>query len=134
MVIDTNVLAHAAFGAGAIKAEALAVLGFVDVISAPDSLHAELAQTAWRMCRVAGLDPEAAASGLAVATRLVAHCVSTASLSEEAFLLALRVGHAAYDTLFVVLAQRLGTKLVTYDERVLALFPDVAVHPSQLLG
>jgi predicted nucleic acid-binding protein len=41
---------------------------------------------------------------------------------------------AAYDTLFVELAVRERKPLVTFDAKLLATFPDVAVRPHILIA
>jgi predicted nucleic acid-binding protein len=41
---------------------------------------------------------------------------------------------AAYDTLFVELAVRERTRLVTFDAKLLAAFPNVAVRPNRLVA
>jgi predicted nucleic acid-binding protein len=40
----------------------------------------------------------------------------------------------AYDTLFVELAVREGKPLLTFDAKLLATFPDVAVRPHLLVA
>jgi predicted nucleic acid-binding protein len=52
------------------------------------------------------------------------------SLWSSALVLATRHRHSPHDTLFVALAERLDCPLVTYDQRVLELFPQVAVTPD----
>jgi len=42
-------------------------------------------------------------------------------------------GVFAYDTLFVELADRMGTPLVTFDQRLLDEFPKLAKRPAALL-
>lgn len=44
--------------------------------------------------------------------------------------LAIRSGCSTYDAEFVVLAQRLECPLLTFDRKLLRLFPDVAVQPG----
>jgi predicted nucleic acid-binding protein len=41
---------------------------------------------------------------------------------------------AVYDTLFVELAVRERKRLVTFDAKLLAAFPDVAVRPSEVIA
>ena len=44
--------------------------------------------------------------------------------------LAIRSGCSTYDAEFVVLAQQLNCPLLTFDRKLLQLFPDVAVKPG----
>ena len=41
---------------------------------------------------------------------------------------------SSYDCEFVVLAQKLGTRLITYDNNIIQEFPDVAVNPDVYLS
>ncbi len=44
--------------------------------------------------------------------------------------LAIRSGCSSYDAEFVVLAEQLGCRLLTYDRKLLQLFPETAVQPT----
>ena len=44
--------------------------------------------------------------------------------------LAIDTGCSSYDTEFVVLAQHLGCRLLTFDRKLLKLFPDLAMQPA----
>jgi predicted nucleic acid-binding protein len=48
--------------------------------------------------------------------------------------LAAESGCTAYDCEYVALAQRLGVRLVTYDNEVLEAFPNTAMTPSDFLS
>jgi predicted nucleic acid-binding protein len=41
---------------------------------------------------------------------------------------------SAYDAEYVALAQETGCRLVTFDKKLISLFPDVAVHPDDFLS
>lgn len=41
---------------------------------------------------------------------------------------------SAYDAEYVALAQETGSKLVTFDKKLIDLFPDVAIHPEDYLS
>lgn len=49
---------------------------------------------------------------------------------QEVLALALRHQCSSYDAEFVVLAQQLGCPLLTFDRKLLQLFPDLAVQPG----
>lgn len=40
---------------------------------------------------------------------------------------------SAYDAEYVALAQETGSRLVTFDKKLIDLFPDVAIHPEDFL-
>ena len=44
--------------------------------------------------------------------------------------LAIDTGCSSYDAEFVVLAQHLGCRLLTFDRKLLKLFPDLAMQPA----
>ncbi len=44
--------------------------------------------------------------------------------------LAIRFGCSSYDAEFVVLAKELNCRLLTFDRKLLQLFPDVALKPG----
>lgn len=44
--------------------------------------------------------------------------------------LAIDAGCSSYDAEFVVLAQHLGCRLLTFDRKLLKLFPDIAMQPA----
>jgi len=74
-----------------------------------------------------GLD--AALENLSAAERLFLS--STASVdSSKALQLAHHSGCSSYDAEFVVLAQQLQCPLLTFDRKLLQLFPEVAVKPG----
>lgn len=54
--------------------------------------------------------------------------------SEHVLRSAFESGCSAYDCEYVVLAQELNVRLVTYDDEVLDAFPDTALHPSEFLS
>jgi predicted nucleic acid-binding protein len=71
---------------------------------------------------------------LGMAARLGIRSVPTRRLWRGALARALNAEVAAYDTLFVELAVRERKPLVTFDARLLASFPDVAIRPHALAG
>ena len=84
-----------------------------------------------RMAARTGLIDKAMAPRRPVlAARLGIRSVATRRLWRGALARALNSNVAAYDTLFVELAVREHTPLVTFDAKLLAAFPDVSVRPS----
>lgn len=51
-------------------------------------------------------------------------------LGDKVLDLAIRFGCSSYDAEFVVLAKELNCRLLTFDRKLLQLFPDVALKPG----
>ena len=51
-------------------------------------------------------------------------------LGDKVLALAIRFGCSSYDAEFVVLAKELNCRLLTFDRKLLQLFPDVALKPG----
>lgn len=64
--------------------------------------------------------------------RLGIHSVFVRKLSEDAMRRALESGETAYDTVSVELAHRERLSLVTFDNRPLKTYPDIAKRPRDL--
>jgi predicted nucleic acid-binding protein len=69
---------------------------------------------------------------LSLAAKLGIQSVPSKTLWHGALERAVQSGVAVYDTLFVELAKRENLPLATFDAKVLAAFPDVAVRPRVL--
>ena len=82
-----------------------------------------------KFLRVGRLDLSTARNHLAVAEQRFLPRTMTVS-SAEALQLAHRHGCSSYDAEFVVLAQQLNCPLLTFDRKLLQLFPDVALKPG----
>lgn len=123
MVIDTMVLAYALIGEAEQHDRAIAALAEEDELIAPDSLRAELVNVLWLWVRHRQVDPGSALEMLRDAETLLDEFVSTASLWESALALSVEREHSPYDTLFVALAARRGTRVLTADEALLRRFP-----------
>ncbi|MEX1317849.1 MAG: type II toxin-antitoxin system VapC family toxin [Synechococcaceae cyanobacterium] len=79
--------------------------------------------------RVGRLDLSTALNHLAVAEQEFLPRTMTVD-SAVVLRLAHQVGCSSYDAEFVVLAQQLACPLLTFDRKLLQLFPDVAVQPG----
>ena len=123
--------AYALLGVTRFKEESLAVLTAVPEILVPDSMRAELVNVVWQWTLRKNLDLDQSLSVLADADALITYAVPTAVLWERALELALSADHAAYDTLFVALAEREGTAVITYDSRLRRKFPDMTLSPRE---
>jgi predicted nucleic acid-binding protein len=98
---------------------------------APDLLFAEIANTIWKkvqrreLSQVQGLQLMKDFAGVAV------HTVPCRALALDAYSLAIAAGCTAYDAMYLALAIRLNTQVITADERLaraLAAIPATAPH------
>ena len=133
MVVDTMIFVYSLLWEPAFGAESSAVLKKARPILVPDSFRAEFVNTVWQWVRHRGIEVKDVREALTDANRLIAKSVSSRLLWKKALDLAVVSGHPAYDTLFVALAERQRTRLVTYDAKLLRAFPDVSVAPADHL-
>ena len=123
MIIDTMVMAYAMLGVPEFGEESLGALQAVDEIVAPASVEAELLNVVWQW-GVRGNQPQVAGAAYSNASRLWTELVPVETLWPLALNLALANKHSPYDTLFVAAARLRRTRVVTYDKKLLRLFPD----------
>ena len=131
--VDTNVLAHFLLGTRPFVDEASRFWHAVDGTVAPAVWEAELANVVWMAIRAEVLPAEEGRKRLSLATKLGIQSIPSKTLWHGALERAVQSGVAVYDTLFVELAIRENLPLVTFDAKVLAAFPDVAVRPRVLV-
>ena len=132
-VVDTMVFAYYLLGVEQHREYAAAAFERLDEVWVPDSLRAELVNVVWQWSRKGGVSPDIASSALSDGEALIDYAVSTELLWGRALELALDRNHPAYDTLFVALAERKGLPLLTSDKKLLARFPELALHPEAYL-
>lgn len=132
LVVDTNVVAYFLLGTEKFVAEARTFWREADELIAPALWEAELANVVWMAARAGVISSDQAGSKLLLAGRLGVRSVSTRTLWQGALRRALDSGVAVYDTLFVELAEREDTRLVTFDNKVLKTFPKIAARPADL--
>jgi predicted nucleic acid-binding protein len=129
VIVDTNVVAY----------YLLATEPFVDEVrgfwhrpldpAAPALWEAEVSNVLWMAARTGVIDKRLALRQLGMAAQLGIRSVPTRRLWRGALARAMNSEVAAYDTLFVELAVRERKPLVTFDAKLLAVFPDIAVRP-----
>lgn len=98
---------------------------------APDLLFAETANTIWKKIRRGELEAEDGRRLVADIGRVAVETVSCRALAEDAHALATATGRTVYDALYVALAVRLNTRLITADDRLEAALrrvPALAGH------
>jgi len=134
VIIDTNVVAY----------YLLATEPFVDEVrafwhrpldpAAPTLWEAEVSNVLWMAARTGLIDKRGALRRLGMAARLGIRSVPIRRLWRGALARAMNADVAAYDTLFIELAVRERKRLVTFDARLLAAFPSVAVRPAAVVA
>lgn len=132
LVVDTNLVAYFLLGTPKYIAETRAFWRRGDELIAPTVWEAEIANVVWMAARTGVVSREEASAKLALAARLGVHSVNNRTLWHGALAKALGAGVAVYDTLFVELADREETYVVTFDAQVLRTFPELARRPRQL--
>ena len=132
-VVDANVLAYFLLGTRPFVDEASRFWHAVDGTVAPAVWEAELANVVWMAIRAEIIPAEEGRKRLSLATKLGIQSIPSKTLWHGALQRAVQSGVAVYDTLFVELAIRENLPLVTFDAKVLAAFPDVAVRPRVLV-
>ena len=131
-VVDTNVVAYYLLATEPFIEEVRAFWRLPLDLAAPALWEAEVSNVLWMAARTRVIDKPMAIQRLGLAARLGIRSVPTRRLWRGALARALNSNVAAYDTLFVELAVRERKPLVTFDRRLLATFPDVAVRPAAL--
>lgn len=92
---------------------------------APDLLFAETANTIWKKIRRKELTVEDGQRLVADIGRIAIETVSCRALAEDAHALANATGRTVYDAMYVTLAVRFNTRLLTADERLEAALRNV---------
>lgn len=129
-VVDANVIAYYLLGNAELATEVHRFWRDVRDALAPSIWEAEIANVVWMSIR-AGVLPQAEGSAkLHLARRLGVHTIPSRALWHGALLRSVQSEMAVYDTLFVELAEREGAPLVTFDQRLLNRWPDIACRPG----
>jgi predicted nucleic acid-binding protein len=93
---------------------------------APDLLFSEAGNAVWKKVRRKELDENEARQLVVDLAQVAVETVATRSLLQDALALALTVGITVYDAMYLTLAVRLDTEVITGDSR----FADkIAEHP-----
>jgi len=131
-VVDTNVLAYFLLGTRPFVEEASRFWHALDGALAPALWEAELANVIWMAVRTDVIQAEDGRRRLSLAAKMGIQSVPSKTLWHGALERAVQSGVAVYDTLFVELANRENLPHATFDAKVLAAFPDIAVRPKVL--
>lgn len=98
---------------------------------APDLLFAETANTIWKKVRREELTVEEGQQLVADIGQIAVETVACRALADDAHALANATGRTVYDSMYVALAVRLDTRVITADDRLEAALrrvPAVAGH------
>ena len=115
-VVDASLVA-AAFFQEPHAESARAVLASDRPLYAPDLISAEFGSVVWKRYRRGEITGEEAAQLMADFLRLPLQITPTGELADVALQLALRTGRTVYDCLYLALAIRTHSVLVTADKR-----------------
>jgi len=132
MIIDTMVMAYALLGVPEYGEESLAALRKAEGLYAPASIEAELLNVVWQWSR-RGIAVDKAAEIYGDAARLWTRLIPVQLLWPEALSLANASGHSPYDTLFIAAARLLHSAVITYDRKMLSLFPEDTITVGDFL-
>jgi len=88
------------------------------VVSAPDLYASEVANALWKYVVAGELDAQEAVSRYDSALRLIDDLVAGAELGAEALIAAAGSRHPVYDLMYVVLARRHGSTILTRDRKL----------------
>jgi predicted nucleic acid-binding protein len=132
MIIDTMVMAYAVLGVPEYREESVAALHKANSLYAPASVQAELLNVVWQYGKQ-GILPKRAAEAYEDASRLWTKLIPVEHLWPEALSLAINHGHSPYDTLFIAAARLYRTFVVTYDRKLLTLFPKDTITAGDFL-
>lgn len=129
-VVDTNVVAYFLLGNPEFNDEVRRFWEDVRDPLAPAIWEAEITNVVWMSIRAGALAEADGPAKLHLARRLGIHTIATRALWHGALVRSVQSGIAVYDTLFVELAERETAPLVTFDQRLLKRWPEIARRPA----
>jgi predicted nucleic acid-binding protein len=116
LVVDASVACKWFFEED-LSAEARTLAASDAAFIAPDMILVECANAAWRRVRSLEIPRAQADAFLKTLPHWLESLVPADRLHEAAFEMACRLGHPVYDCLYLALAEREGTTLITADRR-----------------
>jgi predicted nucleic acid-binding protein len=132
-VVDTNILAYYILGTEPFNEELDGVFSMPLELIAPDSWQAEFLNVLSQTIRFRKISLFHGLELLEEVGGLLSWTVPVGSLWREALVAAEEYDCSTHDTLFTALAEREGCDLLTYDQRLLTRFPEIAKRPAQAL-
>jgi predicted nucleic acid-binding protein len=134
LVLDTNAIAYMMLKTEPYHLALCELLAKPHSLYAPASWQAEFANVLWLAAKARVIESRVIGSKLRLALGLGIENIAVSDLWESAVALALDKDHPVYDTLFVELARRLHSPLITYDQMLARKFPDVARQAGDLMA
>jgi predicted nucleic acid-binding protein len=132
MIIDTMVMAYAILGVPEYEDESLEALRRADALYAPATIEAELLNVLWQYSK-RGVTTDEAAQLYEHSRGMWTRLIPVERIWPEALSLAFENEHSPYDTLFVAAARLHSTLVITYDQKMLTLFPNDTITVSNFL-
>ena len=133
-VVDTNVFVYALVGASEFREKSLSVLHSPEDIVIPGSFRAEFASALWQYIQRQELTLGQCVNIMRYVDEIIDREVDVGALWERALQMAVLADHPPYDAIFAALAEREGTRVVTYDRRFRLAFPDLTVSPAEFMA
>lgn len=128
MILDTMVAVYACFDVPEKSAASRDLLRKVRTTHAPVSFQAEFLNAAWQYARTYSIHPSEVEGLIADGLSLPTAYIGIEPLWRDAIALALEANHSPYDALFVAAARMKRTRVLTFDERMIKLFPKYCIH------
>jgi len=132
MIIDTMVMAYALLGVPEYEKDSLKVLRRADSLDAPVTIEAELLNVLWQYSK-RGVAHHKAAQLYEHSRSMWTRLIPVERIWPEALSLAFENEHSPYDTLFIAAARLYRTLVITYDQKLLTLFPKDTIQVSDFL-
>jgi predicted nucleic acid-binding protein len=132
LVVDTNIVAYLYLDPHYLS-QLQAVLDRDQEWIAPSLWRSELRSVLLLYLRQGSIGMDRAIKVMGAAESLLG-TIDYFPISSHVLALALASGCSAYDCEFVALARDMGTVLITYDRKLLAAFPTVALTPTTYLA
>lgn len=133
VVLDTMVFVYASLDLGPMSDDSRRAMEIADDLTEPDFLFAEIAEATRRWVAAGVTSAADALATLEDSRSVVRRRVDTMDVAERALDLAVERGHSVYDCLFVAVADLHGTRVVTYDRRLLGKFPEWTVSVPEFV-
>ncbi|MBE9063511.1 type II toxin-antitoxin system VapC family toxin [cf. Phormidesmis sp. LEGE 11477] len=133
MIIDTMIFAYALLRVENKYEESTTILEQASQIIVPDSFRAELANVVWQWVKFKSVPEELAYSVLQDVETLLDQVVSSERIWTRALQLSIAFEHPVYDTLYVATAESFDDKVITYDQKMIAKFPERVLSPQAFL-
>ena len=134
MVVDTMVFAYALLGVEGFRQDATAILEQADTISVPDSFRVEMANVLWQWIGHRKVSIETALQVMDDTESLIGRTLSGKNLWERALMLSVDSDHPAYDTYFIAAAEMENTRVVSFDKKLKAVFPERVLTAAEFLS